>query len=400
MSTSNLNYRSSTGSQLPHDHRALRQLARFEPLQVQKVPVPEALPGSAVVRVELASVLSYAKDIYNGVRQYPYPVPLTTGAGAAIGRVVALGQDAVRLKVGDLCLLDPTIRARDGAGDIFLSGIYDGFTESSRKLMKDGGFRDSIYAEYVRWPLECTFVLNESALMGDHLGYTHEDLLFIPKMLVSYGGLGPNGVHVKPGETVIVAPATGGFGAAAVHVCLELGAGRVIVMGRNMSTIEQLKASEPSDRRDRIVGVRLTGNWEDDLKSLNAAKGEGQEIDVYFDISPPMAQDSGHFKACVMALGYGGRVSLMGGILGDVVLPHLKIMHWNITIKGKWMYERNDVRECIKLVETGTVRLQNHDKGWNMLGSSCVKTFALEEWEEAFNEAQRIDKDGIIAFKP
>lgn len=46
-----------------------------------------------------------------------------------------------------------------------------------------------------------------------------------------------------------------------------------------------------------------------------------------------MAQDSGHFKACVIALGYHSRVSLKGGIMGDAVLPHLRVMLWNLTIQ-------------------------------------------------------------------
>lgn len=83
--------------------------------------------------------------------------------------------------------------------------------------------------------------------------------------MVTYGGIGPGGVYLKPGETAIVAPATGGFGAATVHVCLELGAGKVIAMGRNVSVLEQVKASESSDKRDRIVGMCLITVWEQDF---------------------------------------------------------------------------------------------------------------------------------------
>ena len=58
-----------------------------------------------------------------------------------------------------------------------------------------------------------------------------------------------------------------------------------------------------------------------------------------------------------MALRKGGRCVLMGGIMGDVALPHSRIMHWGIMIKGKWMFEAVDVRRMINLVETGVVSL-------------------------------------------
>jgi len=227
-----------------------------------------------------------------------------------------------------------------------------------------------------------------------------EDLLYINKMLVPYGGMGPLCVDVKPGETVVVAPATGSFGAAAVHVALELGAGKVIAMGRNTTVLEKVKALEPADKTARVVTAPLTGVMEKDLQALSVAKGEGGEIDVFFDISPPMAQDSAHIKAGVMSLRHGGRLCLMGGIRSDVALPHHIVMHWDLTIKGKWMFEREDVTSFIKMVESGTVRLYNKKKGWNMHGSQCTKKYRLEDWEEAFEEAYKLSGDGRVVFEP
>lgn len=387
---------------LPATHRALRQDKRFEPLSVQVVPVPTVIPGSAVLRVHAAGILSYMKQIYNGERNYPYPVPLTTGS-SAIARVVALGPDATRLKVGDLCLLDITVRARDGKGDIFLSAITDGFTPGSKKLMADSGYRDGTYAEYVRFPLENCYPLDERKLLGPvdqgGLGYTIEDLLYISRLLVPYVGMGPMCIDVKPGETVVVAPATGPFGAAAVHVALELGAGKVIAMGRNTTVLERVKALEPDDKRERIATVPLSGVLENDLQALNEAKNGG-EIDVVFDISPPMAKDSAHIKAGVMSLRHGGRLCLMGGLQNDIALPHSKIMHFDLTIKGKWMFEREDVTSFIKLVESGTVRLHNEKRGWHMYGNQASKKYRLEDWAEAFDQAEKLASEGRVYFVP
>lgn len=387
---------------LPTTHRALRQDSRFAPLSVQTVPIPAVIPGSAVLRVQVAGIVSYMREIYNGEREYQYPVPLTAGSGA-IGRVVALGPDATRLQVGDLCLLDVTIRSRDYKGDIYLSAITDGFTPGSKKLMAEGGFRDGAYAEYVRFPLENCYRLDERKLLGPleqgGLGYLMEDLLYINRMLVPYGGMGPLCINVKPGETVVVAPATGSFGAAAVHVALELGAGKVIAMGRNTAVLERVKALEPDDKKSRVVTVPLTGVLEKDLKALTEAKNGG-EIDAVFDISPPMAKDSAHIKAGVLSLRHGGRLCLMGGLINDVALPHHIVMHFDITIKGKFMYEPEDVTSFIKMVESGTVRLHNDKRDWKMHGSQCTKKYRLEDWKDAFDEAHKLSGAGLVLFEP
>lgn len=383
---------------IPHTHRALRQDTYASQPIVQTIPTPQPTPGSAVLRVELANILSYTKDIYNGARKYPYPTPLTLGS-SALGRIVALGPDAIGLKAGDLCFLDVTISSRDDTNgysastSTFLSAIHDGYSPASKKLMSEV-WRDGTYAEYVRWPLENCHRVDELKLF-DKLGYSMEDLMFIPKMMVPYGGLGPGGIDIKPGETVVVAPATGSFGSAAVHVALSLGAGRVIAMGRNMATLDKVKIAAGA-KGSRVECVRLSGEWEEDLKRL---ENLGGSIDVFFDTSPPAAASSGHIKAGIMALKKGGRCVLMGGIMGDVALPHSRIMHWGIMIKGKWMFEAVDVRRMINLVETGVVSLYQQQQ-MSPMGAKCFGTYGLEEWEKAFDEAERVGSDGFALLKP
>lgn len=59
------------------------------------------------------------------------------------------------------------------------------------------------------------------------LGYSFDQLAWIGMPLVGYGGL--RRVKVQAGETVIIAPPTGGFGGAAAMAALAMGA-RVIAM--------------------------------------------------------------------------------------------------------------------------------------------------------------------------
>jgi len=122
-------------NQLPETMRALVLHSTDQPPTVDHLPVPQPFHGSAVVQVLTAGVISYIRDIYNGKRNYPFPTPLVAGT-SAIGRVVAVGPDAVKLKPGDLVFVDCTIRARD-SDDIFLAAISQGFGEGSAKLMRE-----------------------------------------------------------------------------------------------------------------------------------------------------------------------------------------------------------------------------------------------------------------------
>jgi hypothetical protein len=127
-------------AELQKTMRAVVVHSTDQPPTVDHVPIPQPFHGSATVQVLRAGVISYIRDIYNGKRKYPFAMPLIAGT-SAIGRVVAVGPDAVKLKAGDLVFVDCTIRARD-SDDLFLSGISQGFGEGSAKLMRDV-WRDS-----------------------------------------------------------------------------------------------------------------------------------------------------------------------------------------------------------------------------------------------------------------
>lgn len=362
--------------------KALRQLEYAEPLEVQSIPIPAPAPGQAIVRIVAASVISYTRDIYNGTRKYPYPTPLTTG-NSAIGRIHSVGPDSTSLRKDQLVLIDITFRSRDDPTHVFLSAISEGFTLGSKKLMSH--WRDGTFAEYASIPLENCYPLNESVLLGSpkdnplNHGYDVSDLLSIFHCLVPFGGL--TTINLRPSETVIIAPATGPFGIAAVQVSLALGA-RVIAMGRNTNTLANLKSALSKHYpASHLLTVPMTGDYEKDLANLKATS-DPFPIDAYLDISPPMAANSTHMKSCIMALKHSARVSLMGGLPDDMTFPHRRVMHWNIEMKGKWMFERQDVRDMIRMVEVGNLKV-----GLGGEEGKGLKGFELEEWKEAFEWA-------------
>jgi threonine dehydrogenase-like Zn-dependent dehydrogenase len=185
------------------------------------------------------------------------------------------------------------------------------------------------------------------------------------RFTVPYGGL--RDIDLKPGETIIIAPATGSFGRAAVKLALAMGA-RAIAVGRNPETLKKLAASY-----ERIEAVQITGDVQADLKSLQTFG----PIDAFFDISPPEAANSTHFRSCILALRHSGRVSFLGGLKGELTIPIKVMLQRDLMLKGKWMYSRQDVKDLIKMIEIGVLKL----------GGQKVEKFSLEDWEKGFNTA-------------
>lgn len=186
-------------------------------------------------------------------------------------------------------------------------------------------------------------------------------------------------INIQAGETVIIAPATGSFGGAAVLVALAMGA-RVIAMGRNLEALKKVAA-----RSDRVEIVPTTGDVQTDAEALR----KFGLADAFFDISPPEAAKSTHIKSAILALRHSGRASLMGGIGGDISLPYAVIMHRNLQLRGKWMYERKDIAALVTMIKVGVLRLGES------AGVKVAGKFALEEWDSAFTAAAENPEMGM-----
>jgi NADPH:quinone reductase-like Zn-dependent oxidoreductase len=329
-------------------HRALILHSRTEPLRLEKTPLPTATSGSAVVRVLAANIVPYQSEILTGIRPYPLSLPMTPG-NTAIGRVHEVGPDSVSLTQDQLVYVDITLHARDNPSVSILHGIHGGGYPAAQKLM-DGEWRNSTYAEYAKVPLENVYPLNEEVLMNKK-GYTIEDLSFFPVFLVPFGGFAE--VDVKPAESVIVGPATGRYGGAAVGIALALGAS-VVALGRNKSALGKLESIYGST--GRLATVALSGDAEADAASVKQAVLNPLGADVYIDLSPPGAGGS------LLALGIdavrsSGRCILMGGITEQVQIPYPLVMFKSIRIQGRFMYERDHVLRALQLLEAGLLKI-------------------------------------------
>ncbi|KAF5667268.1 alcohol dehydrogenase [Fusarium heterosporum] len=357
----------------PSTHRALVLHSTRDPYDISTVSLdtPGAVPGSAVIRVISAGVLTYVDRVYSGHKRYPYPEPFVMGS-SAVGRVAAVGPDATTLTPGQLVFFDSFIQGRDNPQSLILHGLSSGFNAESNKLM-EGEWRNGTYAEYAKVPLENCFLLDEVKLLGSPkeggLGYSTTDLLYLFTISIPFGGL--RDIDIKSGDKVIISPAAGTFGSAAVLATLAMGA-QVIAVGRNKQTLEELKAVSP----DRIRVVLNTGDTHADIEELS----KFGPADAFFDISPGKAATSTHFKSCISSLKRGGRVSLMGAHQ-ELSLPTQFIMLNDITVKGKWMYTKDDIRNMIRLLEIGYLKIG---------AVKTVGTFPLERFDDAFKVASEM----------
>lgn len=368
-------------------HRALVLRSREQPLTVETVPRPTAKAGQAVVRILAADIAPYMSQVLDGSLPYPLSLPITPG-NSAIGRVHEVGPDAVKLTPGQLVFCNITIRARDNPNVSILYGMHGGGYPAAQKLM-DGEWRDATYAEYARFPLENLYPLNEDVLFNK-LGYTVSDLCLIPVCLVPFGGLSE--VDVRPGEVVIVAPATGKYGGAAVAVALSMGA-TVVAAGRNTTALAALETTHASTGRLRTVA--LTEDASSNAEAFKTAAGNPEGADVYIDFSPPAIKDSSLLAAAVKALRPFGRLVVMGGHSGEISVPYLDIMFKSIRIQGRFMYSRQHVLQLIQMAESGLLKLGSK------LGIKETREFGLESIGDALQAAGKLSGfTGLVVLSP
>jgi len=196
--------------------------------------------------------------------------------------------------------------------------------------------------------------------------------------MTPFGGLSE--IDLLPGETIIIAPATGRFGGGSVTMALAMGA-TVVACGRNEATLAAL--TKTFGHTGRLEVVVLTGDVKTDTASMISASHNGDKVaDAFLDFSPPAAAKSTHIAAAMAALKPFGRACFMGGIYGNVEINYFSVMLKSLRIQGRFMYSRDMVVRFIKMVEKGNLKL-----GEEATGMRTVGKFGLDRVYEAIELA-------------
>jgi alcohol dehydrogenase len=343
-------------------------------LRLEDAPIPEARPGGVVVRVEASALMSYLKAYVEGrLPIYSPPDGPFTPGGNAIGTVHAIGREVYHLKVGQRVVVSSHIVADENAPETaqFLLGITAG--PPGKALQAD--WRDGTLAEYALVPKSCVTPID--ALDA----FSAAELSVLPRFAVPYGGLLRG--RLAAGETIVVTGATGAYGSAAVLLSLALGAGLVVVAGRNTAALEALARVGGS----RVATVALSGDVEADAKALRAAAGGGAHM--AFDMVGG-AQDPSATLAALKSLRRGGRLVLMGSMAVPLPISYLEVMLNDLEIIGQFMYPQDTFMRLVDLARAGLLDFR----------AIRARPFPLEALPAAMEAAATVDALECVVVAP
>lgn len=331
-----------------------------------EVAKPSVRPGSVLVRIGAAPLLTYFKHYVEGTLPpiYVYPKQPFTPGTDAVGVVESVGEGVWHLRPGQRVALSSHLVAEENVEEP--EQLLLGWTAiSPGSLPMQAAWPDGTLAEYALAPASVASPLD---------GLDHIDdatLASLGKFAVPYGGLLRG--RLAAGETLVVIGATGWYGSAAVLLGLAMGAGRVVATGRNREALNQLAAIGG----DRVRTVALGGDMATDTVAIREAAGGGAQLvyDMLGDASEPNATLSG-----LRALRRGGRLVLMGSMTVPLPLNYVELMVNNWEVIGNFMFPRDTFLKLAALVRAGLLDP----------GKTPLTRYPLSELPAAMDAAARL----------
>ncbi|MER9007999.1 alcohol dehydrogenase family protein [Mesorhizobium sp. M0862] len=243
--------------------------------------------------------------------------PRIQGADVA-GHIVAVGDGVDTGRIGERVIVDPWLL---GPGNWFDSKNAAYFGSEC-----DGGFADytTVRADNA---IRIDSPLSDVELATFPCAYTTAD------NLISRTGL-------RPGETAVIAGASGGVGSAAVQLCRLRGARVIAIASRSKAALlEELGAQAVIDRATPHMA-----------EAIRAAGGGS--ADVVLDVV-----GGGLFRLLVEALRHGGRYSTSGAIAGPFVDFDLRqLIYKDLQLTGATIVPPGTAPRLIRLIERGLLR--------------------------------------------
>ncbi len=307
-------------------------------------PVPKPGPGEVLVKVAACGLNNtdintriawYATNVTTGVgdggRQglagadastatwtgEPLAFPRIQGADVA-GSIAAVGQGVDEKRIGERVMIDPWLL---GPGD-YMNPKISGYFGSEC----DGGF-----ADYTRVRAENVHAI--SSPLSDAELATFPCVATTAVNLISHTGL-------KPGETAVIAGASGGVGSTAIQLCRLRGA-RVIAIA----------SGNKSDRLMTLGAHAVVDRNEADLDTA-IRTAAGGPVEVALDVVGGRM-----FTGMIAALRHGGRYSSSGAIAGPMVAFDLRqLVYKDLQLTGATIVPPGTMARVVKLIEQGLLK--------------------------------------------
>ncbi|MFC4276494.1 quinone oxidoreductase family protein [Achromobacter aloeverae] len=305
-------------------------------------PIPQARPGSVVVRMDASALMSYMQPYVEGrLPIYHAPDQPFIPGGNGVGVVHAVGADVWHLKPGQRVLISSYVVAQENVDEPgrFLLGITAA-GPVAEEMQAD--WPDGTLAEYALLP--ATAVTPAEGLPE----ISAADLATLMRYVVPYGGLLRG--RLAAGETLVVSGATGAYGTAAVLLGLAMGAARVVAIGRNAKTLQAIAVAGGP----RVTPVAVTGDIATDAARIRAAAGGGAHL--AFDMVGG-ATDPNMTLAALRSLRHEGRLVLMGSMTVPLPISYLELMLNGWEVIGNFMYPRQAYGRLLDLVRSGQLDL-------------------------------------------
>jgi threonine dehydrogenase-like Zn-dependent dehydrogenase len=349
---------------------ALRANRGAEALTVERVPVPSPGPHDVVVKVAAAGLApGLMRLLEMGAFKH---LPTTLGHEAA-GTISAVGDAVTDVAVGNRVRVHPNLNCRDcdycrtdrdmmcaqqamlghAAFGTVAMPLYDRY--------HDGGV-----AEYVRVPHWLIDPLPDTVSF-DVAAKVHDFANALRALKVA---------DLPIGATVVVTAATGTMGTATIRLAETLGIAELILVGRDHERLTA--ASRLSGRVGTSVVAfdQLSADWASTggltRRLLDLAP---RGIDAVIDFVP----DGPVIAQAMASLATGGTLVHMGANPTPLPIPVVALMVNCWRFVGTRACTRNDAREILRLLETGS-----------LIGDDLIThRFALSDAVKAVDAVQR-----------
>jgi NADPH:quinone reductase-like Zn-dependent oxidoreductase len=292
----------------------------------EDIPVPAPGEGEVLVKVAACGVNNtdiwtregaYGTSRRSGWRGGDFVFPRIQGADI-VGRIVAVGENVPRKRLGARVMVNPTLYA--GAGDGLFAASYIGSE-------RDGGF-----AEFACVPNPNAHAI-ESPLSDPELATFMTACLTAEHML--------NRAAVTAGDTVLVPGASGGVGSALVQLSLLRGA-RVIGVVR--------KGKEKALQELGVHGIIFRG--ERGFQAAIRRQLLSTTVDVVADIV-----GGKQVPYLLELLRTGGRYVTAGAIAGPIVtMDWRKLYLKHLTVLGSTMGTDLESKQIVAYVASGRLK--------------------------------------------
>jgi len=310
-------------------------------------PIPQAQKGEVVIRVGACGLNNtdintrtawYSEAVTEGVTDNggkdgfdsidaasgnwsssKMTFPRIQGADVA-GHIVAVGDAVDPARIGERVILDPWILATGDWMDSARSGYFGSEC--------DGGF-----AQYTKLRSENAIAIHSS--LSDAQLATFPCAYTTAENLVSKTGL-------KPGETVVIAGASGGVGTAAIQLCRLRGARIIAIAAMSKApALIELGADSVIDRNTLDLETAIR----------DAANGP---VDVALDVVGGKM-----FPALIKSLRQSGRYASSGAIAGPMIEFDLRqLIYKDLQLSGATIVPPGTMLRVVRLIEQGLLKPQ------------------------------------------